>query len=133
MTSDKRWQQRFASFSKALNNLSEGVTQKHYNQLEQTGLIQMFNIAFELAWKTLKDLLINEGFLINSPRETIKQAFQAGYIVNGEMWLDALEKRNMMVHIYDEDKNTEVLQLIINNYSPLLTALHSTLARKITP
>lgn len=71
---------------------------------EEAGIIQTFEFTFELGWETLKDLLEAEGYAPKTPRETIKQAFQISFITNGEMWLDALEKRNVLSHAYDEKK-----------------------------
>ena len=34
---------------------------------ERAGLIQFFEMSFELAWKVLKDYLEVEGFIIQSP------------------------------------------------------------------
>jgi len=37
----------------------------------------MFEFSYELACKTLKDLLFYGGFAVNTPREVIRKALEA--------------------------------------------------------
>jgi nucleotidyltransferase substrate binding protein (TIGR01987 family) len=77
-----------------------------------------------LSWKTLKDFLEEEGFSdIKSPRDTIKQAFQSGYLIQGKLWLEALEKRNLMSHTYNEEIKNEVVGLIRGKYFQMISDL----------
>ena len=90
---DIRWKQRFQNYEKAFNRLSRAIEIVRItpdDDLLQSGLVQTYEYTFELAWKTLKDYLEMEGFLLRSPRETIRQGFQSGYITNAEDWLQAL-------------------------------------------
>lgn len=57
---DIRWQQRFASYQKALLQLQEAVelsSQRALSSLEKQGVIQAFEFTHELAWNMLKDFL----------------------------------------------------------------------------
>ena len=74
------------------------------SDLEKADVIQIYEFTFELAWKTLKDLLEEVGFEVKTPRDSIKTAFQNGIIDNGDIWIDMLEKMNLMLHTYDETK-----------------------------
>lgn len=129
-----RWQQRFDNFSKALSKLSSACQQDEYTELERAGLIQMFEFAFELAWKTLKDLLFYEGFDVGTPRETIRKSYVAGYLneEDTETFLEALNKRNLLSHTYREEVAEEAVNLIKQHYHPLLKHLHSNLMDKRT-
>jgi len=131
MSIEDRWKQRFQNFEKAFKKLHQAVDLGEYSELERAGLIQTFEFTFELAWKTLKDILEFEGFEVKSPRETIKQAFQTGYIKDGEGWLDVLAKRNLMSHTYDDEVSEEVSDLIQNHYYFLMAELSKTLTDKI--
>jgi len=131
MSIEDRWRQRFQNFEKAYTNLEDAYNLTEYSELEKTGLIKTFEFTFELAWKTLKDLLEFEGFEVKSPRATIKQAFQTGYISDGTGWLDILDKRNLMTHTYDEETSQEVVELIKDKYFALIHELHKTLKDKI--
>ena len=66
----------------------------------------------------------NEGFEVNSPRETIKQAYQTGIIKQGELWMAALEDHNLTSHIYDEKLINEIAKKIKVQYFGLIKELH---------
>ncbi len=87
---------------------------------ERAGLIQFFEMTFELAWKVLKDYLEEEGFRIASPREAVKQAFQAGLVGDGHVWMEALKDRNLTVHTYEEKVAIAIEKRIRSAYFPLL-------------
>lgn len=125
MNQDIRWLQRFENYQKAYSHLDELTQIQTPNWIEQTALIKVFEIIFELAWKTLKDYLESEGVIAKSPREVLKQSFQMGLINSGEEWLDALEKRNLMAHRYDEDYAKMITSLIAEKYAPLFEQLHT--------
>jgi nucleotidyltransferase substrate binding protein (TIGR01987 family) len=131
MVNKLRWKQRYQNYEKAYARLSEGILLDNYDSLQEAGLIQTFEFTFELGWKTLKDYLELLGFDAVSPRDVIKQAFQAGYISDGHLWLDALDKRNLMAHLYDEHIAQEVLNSIKTKYYALLQELNSFLLSKI--
>ena len=129
-----RWQQRLQQFEKASGRLSEALQNSVFelNELEQEGLIQRFEYTFELAWKTLKDLLFYEGFDLKSPRESIRQAFESGYLNEDdtEVILEALNKRNQLSHTYKEFIAHEALKQIEDSYGPALHRLLQTLQDK---
>jgi len=117
---DIRWKQRFSHFRKAFLLLEQTLKIETPSEVERAGLIQFFEVSFELAWKVLKDYLEQEGFTINSPREAIKQAFQSGLIEDGHVWIEALTDRNLTVHTYEEKIAVAVEQKIRNVYFPAL-------------
>ncbi|WP_319780048.1 HI0074 family nucleotidyltransferase substrate-binding subunit [Maridesulfovibrio sp.] len=127
-----RWHQRFENFSRALNELTEACKQDSFSNLERSGLIKTFEFTFELSWKTLKDLLYFEGFDYNSPRAVIRGAFEAKYISEAdcETFLDALSKRNLLVHVYEERVAVEAMTTIIDVYLPLLQRLSEILKKR---
>ena len=102
MNKEIRWKQRFVNFEKAFQTLERTVVIENPSEAERGGLIQFFEVAFELSWKTLKDYLEAGGFQVKSPREVLKQAFQSGIIQDGHAWMEALEDRNLTAHTYNE-------------------------------
>jgi nucleotidyltransferase substrate binding protein (TIGR01987 family) len=131
-TAEIRWQQRFENFHKVAILLTAACEQDEYSDLERAGLVQTFEFSFELAWNTLKDLLFYEGYEPKTPRETIRTAFTAGYFSEDEAAtaLDALDKRNLLSHSYDDATAAEAVELIKHRYAPLLEALHVRLGEK---
>ncbi len=83
MTQDIRWLQRLENYKKALNNLEEGVLLAHerpLSKLEKQGIIQAFEITYELAWNTVKDFYREQGEMnIQGSRDAFKMAFNRGF------------------------------------------------------
>lgn len=77
MSQDFRWHQRLQNFSRANGLLQESLKISSPSVLERAGIIQFYKMAFELAWKTLKDFLTEQGFEVASPRQAIKQGSKA--------------------------------------------------------
>ena len=85
---DIRWQQRFANYCRALEELESFFQPPALNQREQQGLIKAFEYTFELACNTLRDLLRSQGDLsLLGWRDTLREAFRLGLISNGEAWM----------------------------------------------
>ncbi len=121
---DIRWIQRFQNFEKAFLLLQKTVQIESPSVVERAGLIQFFEMTFELAWKLLKDYEEEEGFEVTSPRDAIKRAFQTNIITEGHTWIDALEDRNLTSHTYHEIIAIEVEEKIRNKYFPVLGKLY---------
>ena len=79
----------------------------------------------------MKDFLTAEGYEVKSPRDSIKTAFEYGLIENGTLWLEALEKRNLASHTYDDNILEELEELIIHTYYPLFDDLKEILKKKL--
>lgn len=120
MDPDIRWKQRFHNFEKAFLFFDRAAKQKSFTELEAAGLVQCFEFTFELAWKTLKDYLTEQAFIVQSPRETIKQAFQSNYLEDGHIWMEMLEQRNLLTHTYNEKQAQAATKLICETYYPAL-------------
>lgn len=128
---DIRWKQRFEAYQKAVDLIKRIISKENLDEASQLGLIQAYQITFELAWKLLKDKLEADGFIVKSPRESIKIAFQNNYIVDGTIWLEGLESRNELSHIYSENKALENVDKIITKYLPCFEKLLNTLSLEI--
>lgn len=120
MDKDIRWKQRFQNLEKAFLFLEKGTKQKSLSELEAAGLIQSFEFTFELAWKTLKDYLTQQAFIVQSPRDTIKKAFETGYLQDGHIWIEMLEQRNLLTYVYNEEQAKAASELICNTYFPAI-------------
>jgi len=131
MDEDIRWIQRFSNYKKAAAQLTEFIEKGELNKFEVQGLIQCFEYTFELAWKTMKDYLEKEGFEVKTPRGTIQTAFQIQLIADGHVWIDALNKRNLMAHTYNENATKEAEELIRKKYYPAIKALLNKLEEQI--
>ena len=126
-----RCRQRFTNYEKSLRHLKTTVEKEDLNDIEKAGLIQFFEVTFELSWKVMKDFLTAEGYEVKSPRDSIKTAFEYGFIENGTLWLEAIEKRNLASHTYDDKILDELEELIIHTYYPILDDLKEVLKKKL--
>ncbi|MBF9018007.1 MULTISPECIES: nucleotidyltransferase substrate binding protein [unclassified Oceanispirochaeta] len=127
---DIRWQQRLENFSKSLRLLEKGINQSQLDELQRAGLVQFFEMAFELSWKMMKDYLQSQGFQdIRSPRDAIKKTFEIGLLSDGKIWLKGLEDRNLTAHTYNEKTAEEVDLLIRDVYYPRFIELERTFTK----
>jgi nucleotidyltransferase substrate binding protein (TIGR01987 family) len=125
---DIRWKQRFHNYDKALKHLESALYILEPDFVQIVGIIKLFEISFELAWKLMKDYLEKEGFTeVQTPRAAIKKANEIGLIDQGHDWLQVLEDRNLTVHTYDEEKANQMETLIAHSYFPMMRSLHQKL------
>ncbi|PHS34831.1 MAG: nucleotidyltransferase [Alkaliphilus sp.] len=129
---DIRWRQRFENFDKAYKQLHLAILDfEKLSVLEKEGLVQRFEYTFELAWKTLKDYLEAQEGDAKFPRTVIKEAFHYELIQDGEVWMDMLEKRNLLAHTYDEERLNFAVRKIKEEYYKTISQVHSLLGEKI--
>lgn len=135
MSHDIRWKQRFQNFDRALVLLREPMERgiETLSNLEKEGTIQRFEFALELAWKTMKDFLEYEGKLIEpvTPRNIIKEAFASRILMDGQVWIDMLDHRNLLSHTYDSDTFEKAVLAIRDRYRPAIEVLHKWLADRV--
>jgi len=88
---DIRWQQRFASYQKALLQLQGAVelsSKRALSSLEKQGVIQAFEFTHELAWNMLKDFLQDQSNqTIKGSKDATREAFEVELIGDGEQWM----------------------------------------------
>jgi nucleotidyltransferase substrate binding protein (TIGR01987 family) len=117
---DVRWRQRFHSFCKAFDQLSEAsdlAKHRSLSDLEQQGLIKAFEFTHELAWNTLKDFLESRGALnLYGSKDATREAFARGLIENGEEWMAMIQSRNLSSHTYNEETANEIAEAILNSF-----------------
>jgi len=121
---DIRWQQRLQHFRKALAQLEKGVElnrQRALSEIEQLGLIKVFEFTHELAWNVMKDYLEYQAkSSIMGARDATRESFHRGLITAGEDWMEMIRSRNMTSHTYNQDIADEVSEKVINVYFALL-------------
>ncbi len=131
-TQDIRWHQRLHNYNKVMSHLEVALAIVQPDLVQKAGIIQLFEMGFELAWKLLKDFLEEQGFQdVKSPRSALKKAFEVGLIKQGHDWMQLLEDRNLTSHTYDEEKATEMEQLIDHKYYPIMKELQLTFNQKM--
>lgn len=124
---------KYDNFCRALANLREGAAlEEPYTVVEQTGIVGLFEICFEQAWKTMKEVLEAHGRFagnIGSPRAIIKIAYQCGMIQHSDGWLELLDARNLLAHTYSQEQALSVIRKVKLEYLALLEGLKTELER----
>ena len=116
-----KMQEKYEKLVQAVQRLDEAIADYDQMGLDsiRDGVIQRFEFCAELAWKTLREYLLDQGYAeINSPKSVMKQAFADGILDHEEGWLHLLDAR-----IYDEATATTVFGDIRTVYDPLLKNL----------
>lgn len=116
---DEKFIRRFESFKNSLDSLAEARQRDLSDSFVLSGTSAKFSITFDLAWKVMKDILLQyyaiTGFVTGSPREVLKQSFQAN-LITGDEWIEMLKVRNQLAHDYDGGIVKEYCQTIIHEY-----------------
>lgn len=90
---------------KALHRFRDALNAPAESDVIKAGCIQYFEFCFELAWKTIRCVAQDEGFVdCNSPKSALKVAFSNGWIDSEELWLNMLASRNRMAHTYSAEE-----------------------------
>ena len=120
--------QKIENYHHAVAQLEQAVAVYSNDQgdsLYRDGLIQRFEFTVELAWKSLKEYLEDQGSVlaVAAPRAVLKDAYAAGLIMDAEIWDEIIRSRNVTSHVYDEQTAIEVAEKVCNTYLPVLKKL----------
>lgn len=121
-------QNKYENFNTAIKRLIEAnIAYKRNadNDIYQDALIKRFEFTFELCWKTLREFMLDQGYLmeIASPKGVFALAYQEGFLNDEEIWLDMLESRNLTSHDYGRKVAEMIAEKISNRYTKALTDL----------
>lgn len=89
---------------KALVSLEKALNEAK-NEITRDATIQRFEFCIELSWKTAKKIM---GTASTAPKTVIREMAQNNLISDVEFWLEAIDKRNMSSHTYNEVLADEV-------------------------
>ena len=120
-----RLHEKYEQFEAAVSRLREALEDYRSTPLSSVrdGVIQRFEFCAELAWKTMREYLLDQGYTeINSPKAVIRQAFAYGMIEDAEGWVRLMNDRNLTSHVYDEKTAEEIFRRIETVYLALFDA-----------
>lgn len=121
---DEKFIKRFESYKSSLANLTEARERDMTDSFVLSGTSAKFSITFDLAWKVMKDILVQRyaiiDFVAGSPREVLRTAFKA-QLIAGDEWLTMLRVRNELAHDYNGEVVATHCQAILAVYIDKLT------------
>ena len=122
---DEIFNRRFLSFCKSLDALAEARQRDLTDSFVLSGTSAKFSITFDLSWKIMKDILVQyyaiTDFVAGSPREVLKESFQAN-LISDDQWMEMLKVRNELGHDYDSEIVKQHCNEIVENYIDLFYA-----------
>ena len=127
-----KFTEKYEKLISATERLKQAITDYNNVHLDSVrdGVIQRFEFCTELAWKTVREYLIEQGYAdINSPKSVMKTAFSDGLLTNENGWLEILESRNITSHVYDEKTAETIFESIKDVYTQLFSELIETLKK----
>lgn len=94
------------------------------------GWIHIFDLVFELSWKTLRDYMLAQGESerMDFTREVLSLGQSRGFITDGSVWIDMLADRNASTHEYDALAAEAFIRDIQSQYIIALDALYDKLS-----
>lgn len=112
---------KYENFCAALSNLKEIYKYSEpYDTVILTGLVGLYEVCFEQAWKMMKEILEAYGFEqgpTGSPKTILKTAYKAGMISDETLWLKALQERNNVTYSYNREIALEIVRLTKRNFT----------------
>lgn len=121
--------QKVENFCKAVDRLNEALTDLEWqpnSTVIRDGVIQRFEFTFELAWKSLREYMEDQGADMNGivfSKQVFKAAYAGQIIHDEQVWLSMLASRNITSHVYDDEQAAQVVRDINDRYIGPLTAL----------
>ena len=116
---DEKFTRRYESYKNSLASLAEARQRDLTDSFVLSGTSAKFCITFDLAWKTMKDIMIQRyaiiDFVTGSPREVLREAFQAR-LIHDDVWMEMLKVRNQLAHDYDGVIVKTYCETIIRKY-----------------
>lgn len=120
--------QKCEHFCNAVERLAEALTEyaaSPASTVIRDGVIQRFEFTFELAWKSLREYMEDQGASMEAvfSKQVFKAAYAAGLIHDERAWVNMLTARNLTSHVYDESTADTIARDICETYLPTLQAL----------
>ena len=119
---DEKFNRRFLSFCNSLDALAEARQRDLTDSFVLSGTSAKFSITFDLAWKVMKDILVQYyaimGFVAGSPREVLRESYKAN-LISDDTWMEMLKVRNELAHDYDSEIVKSHCNRIVETYIDL--------------
>jgi nucleotidyltransferase substrate binding protein (TIGR01987 family) len=115
------WKDYFHYLGQAIQRLDALINYPDLdkNDYVQDAAIHRFELVIELYFKVLRGILIYEKLETTTPRNILKKLFEFKLIDDEQIWLNMLDDKNTICHVYQQSKVVEVFNHI-KTYLPIL-------------
>ena len=103
-------QAQYEDLQKAFGRLKEAVILPSDVTINQDATIQRFEFTFELAWKLMQSIEVENNINVYGVKTIIREAAKLGLIDDPVKWIDFLKDRNLSIHTYKEELAQKVYQ-----------------------
>ena len=103
-------QAQYEDLQKAFGRLKEAVILPSDVTINQDSTIQRFEFTFELAWKLMQSIEVENNINVYGVKTIIREAAKLGLIDDPVKWFDFLKDRNLSIHTYKEELAQKVYQ-----------------------
>ncbi len=127
-----KFNEKYAKYCLAVDRLEEAISEYKNNPSDiiRDGIIQRFEFCTELAWKTTREYLLEEGAEFrNTPKAVMREAYAASLISDAQIWSDLLRDRNLTSHTYNEETARNIFARIYTDYLYVLQQLKQQLSK----
>lgn len=121
-----KFNEKYAKYCMAVERLDESIAayEAAPSDIIRDGIIQRFEFCTELAWKTVREYLLEEGVEFrNTPKAVMREAYAAGLLDEDALWSKLLNDRNLTSHTYNESTAQEIFGCICTDYRRLFHQL----------
>lgn len=127
----ERLAQQQAYFMKALVRLQEALAEPE-SSFVRDSIVKRFEMAFEMAWKTMFRFLVDKGERI-APKawDVLPVAFESLLIEDAALWDRMRQYRNDTSHEYNEAKAVEIAAFVRAQGAAELERFAAAMARRL--
>ena len=127
-----RWVRRLDEYGRMLELFARTDAlraQRGLSEAEEAGLVQFFELSVDLGWKTMAGWLAAEGVTLRpvSPLNVVREAARLALIDDPDSWADAIERRNVIAHTYDQAAFRALIADAGSRFLPSLRRAHQAL------
>ena len=112
MAPDKEIQSLFGQFKEAHSRLKEAINMEGESDIKRDAVIKRFEFTYELLWKTYKKIARLEKLDYFNPKACFQFAFRSGLIKDEQLFLEIIDARNKITHVYSEEEAKKIYNFI---------------------
>lgn len=117
MLSKEEFLNQIQNWHNAIQRLKYAIDKDNGDDLIRDAIIQRFEFTIELSWKTLKKFLVYKWEPDNlMSKDIFRKFYEYGIVTDIQIWIDFIDDRNLLAHIYSEEQAIDVYNFVKQHY-----------------